>query len=119
MKICDLLGIGGSFSEIVGVDYEKNTIILGHDGPFHIRISDNKPLLRGLSVYHHGKFGTGVSVEASVVKGNITTLGITQTVEDGLKMIVSEGMSINEEILPIGNTQTHVDFGHSPNFDYG
>src|SRR5207247_6877810 len=36
MKICDILGAGGSFSEIVVVDYVDETILLGHDGPFHI-----------------------------------------------------------------------------------
>lgn len=34
MKICDILGTGGSFCEIVTVDYEDGTILLGHDGPF-------------------------------------------------------------------------------------
>lgn len=33
MKICDILGIGGSFSEIVVTDYVDGTILLGHDGP--------------------------------------------------------------------------------------
>ena len=51
MKICDLLGLGGSFTEIVAMDYERGTMILGHDGPFHIRISDGKPILRGMGVY--------------------------------------------------------------------
>ena len=36
MKICDLLGTGGSFTEIVAMDYLTNTMLLGHDGPFHI-----------------------------------------------------------------------------------
>ncbi|REE87513.1 L-arabinose isomerase [Paenibacillus taihuensis] len=31
MKICDILGTGGSFSEIVVVDYMDKTILLGHD----------------------------------------------------------------------------------------
>ncbi|MDO4389745.1 MAG: L-fucose/L-arabinose isomerase family protein, partial [Eubacteriales bacterium] len=45
MKICDLLGTGGSFTEIVAMDYLTNTMLLGHDGPFHISISDGKPVL--------------------------------------------------------------------------
>src|SRR5690606_3293635 len=65
MKICDIVGTGGSFSEIVVVDYSDGTILLGHDGPFHIAISEGKPLLRGMGLYH-GKQGTGVSVEAKV-----------------------------------------------------
>ncbi len=113
MKICDILGIGGSFSEIVAADFERNTIILGHDGPFHIRIADSKPVLRGMGVYH-GKRGTGVSVEAKVITGDITTLGITQSNDGRLRMIVSQGRSVAEPTLMIGNTQTHVDFGERP-----
>ncbi len=68
MKICDILQTGGSYSEIVVVDYVDETILLGHDGPFHIAISEGKPILRGMGLYH-GKQGTGVSVEAKVKPG--------------------------------------------------
>lgn len=116
MKICDALGTGGSFSEIVAVDYDKETIILGHDGPFHIMISDGKPILRGMGIYH-GKRGRGVSVEANVKKGPVTTLGITQTGDGKMKMIISEAEAIKEQILMIGNTQTHIRFKYHPD-DY-
>jgi L-arabinose isomerase len=52
MKICDLLGTSGSFSEIVVVDYADQTILLGHDGPSHVEISEGKSILRGLGLYH-------------------------------------------------------------------
>lgn len=113
MKICDTLGTGGSFSEIVAVDYEEETIILGHDGPFHILISDGKPVLRGMGVYH-GKKGSGVSVEANVKAGAVTTLGVSQTVDGKMKMIISEAEAVKAQILMIGNTQTHIKFGCPP-----
>lgn len=113
MKICDILGTGGSFSEIVVVDYVDETILLGHDGPFHIAISDGKPILRGMGLYH-GKQGTGVSVEAKVRTGPITTLNVTQTGDGKLKLIVSEGESTNGPIMRIGNTQTPVKFPVHP-----
>jgi len=113
MKICDILGTGGSFSEIVGVDYDEETIILGHDGPFHISISDGKPVLRGMGLYH-GKKGSGISVEANVKSGPITTLGVTQTGDGKMKMIISEGEAVNAQILMIGNTETHVKFKNHP-----
>lgn len=109
MKICDTLQKGGSFTEIVAMDYPHNTMILGHDGPFHISISDGKPMLRGMGVYH-GKRGSGVSVEAQVISGPVTTLGVTQLQNGRLRMIVSEGEAKRLPILTIGNTQTHVDF---------
>ncbi|WP_301170914.1 L-fucose/L-arabinose isomerase family protein [Brevibacillus nitrificans] len=116
MKICDILGTGGSYSEIVVVDYEDETILLGHDGPFHIAISEGKPVLRGMGLYH-GKQGTGVSVEAKVKTGPVTTLNVTQTGEGKLKMIISEGESTNGPIMKIGNTQTPVKFRRHPD-DY-
>lgn len=109
MKICDTLNVGGSFTEIVAMDYAHNTMLLGHDGPFHICISDGKPVLRGMGVYH-GKRGSGVSVEANVISGPVTTLGLTQTGMGRLKFIVSEGKAVKLPILTIGNTQTHIDF---------
>ncbi|WP_281885566.1 L-fucose/L-arabinose isomerase family protein [Paenibacillus sp. YYML68] len=116
MKICDLLGTGGSFSEIVVVDYVDETILLGHDGPFHIAISEGKPILRGMGLYH-GKQGNGVSVEAKVKTGDITTLNVTQTGDGKLKLIISEGQSTNGPIMRIGNTQTPVKFSMHPD-DY-
>ncbi|MDQ0921116.1 L-fucose/L-arabinose isomerase family protein [Paenibacillus sp. V4I5] len=113
MKISDILGVGGSFSEIVVVDYIDETILLGHDGPFHIAISEGKPILRGMGLYH-GKQGTGVSVEAKVKTGAITTLNVTQTGDGRLKLISSEGESTNGPIMKIGNTQTPVKFRDHP-----
>jgi L-arabinose isomerase len=116
MKICDILGTGGSYSEIVTVDYIDETILLGHDGPFHIKISQGKPILRGMGLYH-GKQGAGVSVEAKVKTGPVTTLGVTQTGDGRLKLIISEGESTNGPIMKIGNTQTPVKFRQHPD-DY-
>ena len=113
MKICDLLDIGGSYCEIVVTDYEDGTILLGHDGPFHLAIANGKPILRGLGLYH-GKQGSGVSVEAKVKTGDITSLGITQLANGRLKAIISEGESTNGPIMAIGNTQTPVKFRVDP-----
>ncbi|WP_456271144.1 L-arabinose isomerase family protein [Bacillus sp. AK031] len=116
MKICDILGTGGSFSEIVVVDYIDETILLGHDGPFHIAISEGKPILRGMGLYH-GKQGTGVSVEAKVKTGPLTTLNVTQTGEGRLKLIISEAESTDGPTMKIGNTMTPVKFNKHPD-DY-
>ena len=113
MKICDILGRGGSFSEIVAADFNRNTMILGHDGPFHLAIAKEKPVLRGMGVYH-GKKGSGVSVEAKVISGDVTTLGISQTRDGNLKMIISEGVSTDGPTLMNGNTSTHVRFRLKP-----
>ena len=113
MKICDLVETGGSFCEIVVTDYENGTILLGHDGPFHLKIANGKPILRGMGLYH-GKQGSGVSVEAKVRQGDITTLGCSQTIDGKLKLIITEAESTNNQIMTIGNTQTHVKFKKDP-----
>lgn len=113
MKICDIIGKGGSFCEIVTTDYEDGTILLGHDGPFHLEIAKGKPILRGMGLYH-GKQGTGVSVEAKVRTGDITNLACTQTVDGKLKFIITEAESTDGPIMTIGNTQTPVKFKTDP-----
>ena len=113
MKIADICDRGGSFCEIVAGDFNRNTMILGHDGPFHIAISKQKPILRGMGVYH-GKRGSGVSVEAKVRSGPVTTLGVTQTGDGRLKFNISEGEAIEAPILLNGNTSTHICFDCPP-----
>ncbi|REE87512.1 L-arabinose isomerase [Paenibacillus taihuensis] len=63
---------------------------------------------------YHGKKGTGVSVEAKVKRGPITTLNMTQTGDGRMGMIISEGEATDGEIMKIGNTQTHVKFAQYP-----
>lgn len=41
-------------------------------------------------------------------------LGITQTIEGHIKMIISEGVSTDGMIMAIGNTQTPVKFSVDP-----
>jgi L-arabinose isomerase len=113
MKICDTLGIGGSYSEIVASDFADGTILLGHDGPFHIAIADSKPILRSMGLYH-GKWGSGVSVEATVRRGPVTVLNVTQTGNGRLKAIVNHGEATDGPTLRIGNTMTPVRFAKSP-----
>ena len=93
MLMMDRLGAGGSYTEFYAMDFVEDFILMGHDGPGHIAISDGKPMLRGLGVYH-GKRGHGVSVEFNVKTGPITILGMTQTAEGRLKMLAAEGESI-------------------------
>ena len=63
MFIMDRFGAGGSFTEFYAMDFNENFVLMGHDGPMHIAISEGKPVLRGLGLFH-GKRGYGLSVEA-------------------------------------------------------
>jgi L-arabinose isomerase len=86
---------------------------MGHDGPGHLAISDRRPVLRGLGLYH-GKAGHGVSVEFNVRTGPVTIFACTQTREGRLKFLAAEGESIPGPILKIGNTNSRIRFSRSP-----
>jgi len=113
MKIMDSLGAGGSYTEFYAMDFDEGFLLMGHDGPGHIAISDRKPILRGLGVYH-GKAGHGVSVEFSVKTGPITIFGVTQTRDGRLKMLAAEGESLPGPTLRIGNTNSRLRFALPP-----
>jgi L-arabinose isomerase len=71
MKILDLFGIGGSFTEFYLTDYKEDVLLMGHDGPGHTRIAEGRTKVRPLDVYH-GKVGRGLSVEMRVKQGPVT-----------------------------------------------
>ena len=113
MLILDSLRAGGSFCEIVTLDFEDDFLLVGHDGPGHLEITGHKPILRGLGLYH-GKRGSGVSVEFNVKHGPVTLLGMTQTGAGRLKLVMAEGEAIPGEILKLGNCNTRVVFPLKP-----
>ncbi len=105
MLIMDRLDIGGSFAEFHPFDFDGNFIMVGHDGPHHLKIANGKPILRSLKKYH-GKPGSGASVEFKIKEGPITMLGITQTYDGKFKFVIGEGESKAGPIPPTGNTNT-------------
>ncbi|MBP5791963.1 MAG: arabinose isomerase, partial [Kiritimatiellae bacterium] len=52
MMIFDRLDIGGSFAEFHPIDFDRDTVLVGHDGPHHLNIASKKPVLRSLKKYH-------------------------------------------------------------------
>jgi L-arabinose isomerase len=105
MKIMDAFGAGGSFTEYYAMDFTDDVVLMGHDGPGHIRIAEGKTKVRPLQVYH-GKVGRGLSVEMSVKHGPITCLSLAETRDGKLKLVVAEGESVPGPVLEIGNTNS-------------
>jgi L-arabinose isomerase len=111
--ILDRLGAGGSYTEYYALDFDEEFVLMGHDGPGHIAISEGRPTLRALKLYH-GKRGSGLSVEFKVRYGPVTILGCTQTAGGALKLVAAEGESVPGATLKIGNTNSRLRFGRPP-----
>ncbi|MBR4675684.1 MAG: L-fucose/L-arabinose isomerase family protein [Victivallales bacterium] len=109
MLIMDRLEIGGSFAEFHPIDFVRDTVLVGHDGPHHLNIADRKPVLRSLKKYH-GKPGSGAGVEFNIKTGPITMLSIGVKADGKFKFIIAEGESLKGPIPPTGNTNTHGKF---------
>ncbi|MGI5870301.1 MAG: arabinose isomerase [Kiritimatiellia bacterium] len=106
MLVMDRLEIGGSFAEFHPVDFIRESVLVGHDGPHHLNIADGKPVIRSLRKYH-GKPGKGAGVEFSIKTGPITLLSIGSKADGSFKFVLAEGESLPGPIPPTGNTNTH------------
>ena len=113
MLMLDRIGAGGSFTEFQALNFNSGVVEMGHDGPAHLAITNGRPMLRGLGVFH-GKRGYGVSVEFDVKHGPVTTFGVTQRKNGTYQFVASEGTVVDGPRLLIGNTTSLIDFGMNP-----
>ena len=111
MKATSSLGAGGSFAEFHSIDFERNQVYVGHDGPHDLRITNARPVIRGLSLFH-GKRGHGVGVEFSIRTGDMTMVAVGSDEHCEYKFVVAEGQSMPGRLPHTGNTVSRGYFGN-------
>lgn len=109
MKIMDSFGAGGSFTEYYAMDFKDDVVLMGHDGPGHLKIAEAKIKVKPLQVFH-GKIGNGLSVEMAIKQGPVTLLSVVETRDGKLQLLIAEGESVAGPILEIGNTNSRYKF---------
>ena len=105
MLIMNRVGGGGSFAELHPFDVTDDVVLIGHDGPHNLSVSDGRPILRKLKKFH-GKSGAGVSVEFKLKTGPVSLLSCSVAKDGRLRLIFSRGESMAGDIPQTGNTNT-------------
>ena len=109
MLIMNRVGGGGSFAELHPFDVVDDIVLIGHDGPHNINISNERPVLRKLKKFH-GKPGAGVSVEFKLKTGPISLLSCSVGGDGKIKLVEATGESRPGAIPATGNTNTKCHF---------
>ena len=109
MKIMDAFGAGGSFTEFYAMDYHDDVVLMGHDGPGHIAISERQD--QGPSAFRVSRQGGPRSVRGDVreARSRDHAFGIESS-GGKLELLVAEGESVAGPILEIGNTNSRYRF---------
>ena len=109
MSIMKTICGSGQLAEMYSVDFNDDIAIIGHSGSGDADISDKKPTMKIVKVFH-GKTGGGYLTQFYPYLGPVTYLAITQDGDGHFKFIVAEGVNEEGKILSFGDTNMRTRF---------
>ena len=109
MSILKTISGTGQLAEMYSIDFNDDIAIIGHSGSGDADISDKKPTMKIVKVFH-GKTGGGYLTQFYPYTGPVTYLAITQDGDGHFKFIVAEGVNEEGKILSFGDTNMRTRF---------
>ena len=109
MSILKTIAGTGQLSEMYSIDFNEDICIIGHSGSGDADISDKKPTMKIVKVFH-GKTGGGYLTQFYPYTGPVTYLAITQDKDGNFKFVVAEGVNEEGPILSFGDTNMRTRF---------
>ena len=109
MSILKTISGTGQLAEMYSIDFNEDIAIIGHSGSGDADISDRKPTMKIVKVFH-GKTGGGYLTQFYPYTGPVTYLAITQDGDGHFKFIVAEGVNEEGPILSFGDTNMRTRF---------
>ena len=109
MSILKTISGMGQLAEMYSIDFNDDIAIIGHSGSGDADISEKKPTMKIVKVFH-GKTGGGYLTQFYPHLGPVTYLAITQDGEGHFKFVVAEGVNEDGKILNFGDTNMRTRF---------
>ena len=109
MSILKTISGTGQLSEMYSIDFEKDICIIGHSGSGDADISEKKPTMKIVDVFH-GKTGGGYLTQFYPPAGPVTYLGITQDRDGRFRFVAAEGVNEEGPIFTFGDTNMRTRF---------
>ena len=109
MSILKTISGTGQLAEMYSIDFNEDICIIGHSGSGDADISDKKPTMKIVPVFH-GKTGGGYLTQFYPYTGPVTYLAITQDGDGNFKFVAAEGVNEEGKILGFGDTNMRTRF---------
>lgn len=109
MSILKTISGTGQLAEMYSIDFNDDIAIIGHSGSGDADISEKKPGMKVVEVFH-GKAGGGYLTQFYPYIGPITFLAITQNGNGEFKFVAAEGTNEEGKILSFGDTNMRTRF---------